>query len=125
MAQFFGEERSEFYAPFAEGFVADLNAALMQQFLHVSVTQGKAVIEPNGVLDDGHGETVAVGLGVGHGQSAYPDPIKATQPTQPLIDIQREKASSRATSPAFTPGHSSGSTEYITLSRVMPSGRVW
>ena len=60
--------------------MANLNAALVQQFLHVSVTQGKAVIEPNGVLDDGHGETVAVGLGVGHGQSAYPDPVKATQP---------------------------------------------
>ena len=38
MAQFFGEERSELYAPFAEGFMADLNAALVQQFLHVSVT---------------------------------------------------------------------------------------
>ena len=65
--------------------MANLNAALVQQFLHVSVTQGKAAIEPNGVLDDGHGETVAVGLGVGHGQSAYPDPIKATQPTEPYL----------------------------------------
>ena len=62
--------------------MANLNAALVQQFLHVSVTQGKEVIEPNGMLDDGHGETVAVGLGVGHGQSAYPDPIKATQPPE-------------------------------------------
>ena len=25
-------------------------------------------------------DTVAVGLGVGHGQSTYPDPVKATQP---------------------------------------------
>ena len=38
MAQFFDEERSELYAPFAEGLMADLNAALVQQFLHVSVT---------------------------------------------------------------------------------------
>ena len=38
MAQFFDEERSELYAPFAEGLVADLNATLVQQFLHVSVT---------------------------------------------------------------------------------------
>ena len=38
VAQFFGEERSELYAPFAEGLVADLNAALVRQFLHVSVT---------------------------------------------------------------------------------------
>ena len=34
MAQFFGEERSEFYAPFAEGFVTDLDAAVE---LHDSV----------------------------------------------------------------------------------------
>jgi len=60
--------------------MANLNAALVEQFLYVSVTQGKAVVEPNGVLDDGHRETVAVGLGVGHGQLAYPNPIKATQP---------------------------------------------
>ena len=65
--------------------MANLNAALVQQFLHVSVTQGKAVVEPNGVLDDGHGETVAVGLGIGHGQSAYPDPIKATQPLRDTL----------------------------------------
>ena len=80
VAQVFSEEGSELDTPLAEGLMANLNAALVQQFLHVSVTQGKAVIEPNGVLDDGHGETVAVGLGVGRGQSAYPDPIKATQP---------------------------------------------
>ncbi len=61
--------------------MADLNAALVQQFLHVSVTQGKAVVQPDGVLDDGHGETVAVRLGVSHVGSAYPSPIKATQPS--------------------------------------------
>ena len=77
MAQFFDEERSELYAPFAEGLVTHLNAALMQQFLHIPVTQRKAVVQPDRVLDDCHRETVAVGLGVGHGQSAYPDPVKA------------------------------------------------
>ena len=30
---------------------AHLNAALMQQFLDISVTQSKAVVEPKGVLD--------------------------------------------------------------------------
>jgi hypothetical protein len=60
--------------------MADHDAALVQQFLHVSVTQRKAVVEPNGMLDDEHGETVAVRLGVGHGESAYPDPVNATQP---------------------------------------------
>ena len=38
------------------------------------------MVEPNGVLDDGHRETMAVRLGIGHGASAYPNPIKATQP---------------------------------------------
>ena len=60
------------------------NAALMEKFLNVPVTQRKAVIEPDGVLDDVHRESVAVRLGVGHGGSAYPDPIKATQPVSGL-----------------------------------------
>ena len=64
--------------------MADLNAALVEQFLHVSVTEGKAVVEPDGMLDDGHRETVAVRLGVGHGGSAYPNPVKATQPSEHL-----------------------------------------
>jgi hypothetical protein len=62
--------------------MAHLNAVLVQQFLDVPVTQRKAVVKPNGLLDDGHRETVAVGLGVGHEQSAYPDPLKATQPLE-------------------------------------------
>ena len=46
------------------------------------------MVEPNGVLDDGHRETVAVRLGVGHGASAYPSPIKATQPRRVLSHPQ-------------------------------------
>ena len=46
------------------------------------------MVEPNGVLDDGHRETMAVRLGVGHGASAYPNPIKATQPFQRLHTAQ-------------------------------------
>ena len=42
--------------------------------------QRKAVVEPDGVLDHDHRETVAVGLDVRHGGSAYPEPDKATQP---------------------------------------------
>ena len=42
------------------------------------------MIKPNGVLDDCHRKTVAVRLGVGHGASAYPNPIKATQPWKVL-----------------------------------------
>jgi len=80
VAQVFSEERSELDAPLADGLMTHLNAALVQQFLHVSVTQGKAMVEPNGLLDDGHRETVAVRLGVDHVGSAYPDPVEATQP---------------------------------------------
>ncbi|MGY2894375.1 hypothetical protein [Deinococcus sp. UYEF24] len=65
--------------------MTDLNAALMQQFLHVSVTQGKAVVEPNSLLDDSHRETVAIGFPVSHGGSAYPDPVKATQPRRVFL----------------------------------------
>ena len=60
--------------------MADLDAALVQQFLDISVAERKMVIQPDGVLDDGHGEAVAVRLGIGHGGSAYPSPIKVTQP---------------------------------------------
>jgi len=80
LAQVFSEEGSEFYAPFAERLVTHLDAALVQQFLDISVAQGVTVVEPDGLLDDDHRESVAVRLGVGHGRSAYPDPVKATQP---------------------------------------------
>ena len=56
---------------------ADLDTALVQQFLDVPVTEREALTQPDRVLNDGHSETVAVRLGVGHGQSAYPDPVKA------------------------------------------------
>ncbi|GAA3999050.1 hypothetical protein GCM10022631_07350 [Deinococcus rubellus] len=64
--------------------MANLDAALVQQFLNVPVTQGKTVVEPDGVLNDGHRESVAVGFRVCHCGSAYPNPIKATQPTKLL-----------------------------------------
>ena len=44
------------------------------------------MVEPNDVLNDGHRETVAVRLGVGHGASAYPNPIKATQPLSRYVE---------------------------------------
>jgi len=62
--------------------MVDLNAALVQQFMPVSITQRKGVVQPPGVLDDGHGEPMAARLGVGHGGSASPDPVQATQPIQ-------------------------------------------
>ena len=61
--------------------MTDLNAALVKQFLDVPVTQGKTVVQPHGVLDDRHRESVSVRFRVSHGGSAYPDPVKATQPS--------------------------------------------
>ena len=46
VAQFFNEQRAEFHAPLAQRFVANPDAALVQQFLHVTVTQGEAVVQP-------------------------------------------------------------------------------
>lgn len=69
VAQFFSEEGSELDAPLAEGLVADLDAALVEQFLHVTVAEGEAVIQPNDMLDDRHRESVAVGL------RAYPENV--------------------------------------------------
>jgi hypothetical protein len=86
VAQVFSEQRAELDGPFAEGLVTDLDAALVKQFLNVSVTQRKAVVQPDRVLDDGHGEAVAVRFRVSHGESAYPEPIKATQPYPDLDD---------------------------------------
>jgi len=69
--QFFGEEGGELDVPLAQGFVADLNAALLEDFLDVTLAEGETMIEPEGVLDDAQWETMAVGLAVSHGQSAY------------------------------------------------------
>ena len=81
VAKLFGEEGRKLDTPFAQRLVTHLNAALMQQFLDIPVTQGKALVKPDRVLDDRHRETVAVRLGIGHVGSAYPSPIKATQPS--------------------------------------------
>ena len=80
VAQFFCEQWTELDTSLAEGLMVHLNAALVQQFLDAPITQWKAVVQPDGVLDDGYGEAVAVRLGIGYVGSAYPDPIKATQP---------------------------------------------
>jgi len=45
VAQVFGEEGSELDAPLAKGLMTHLDTALVKQFLHVSVNQGKAVVE--------------------------------------------------------------------------------
>ena len=42
VAQFLGEAWGKLDVPLPEGFVADLNTALVEQFLHVTLTQGEA-----------------------------------------------------------------------------------
>jgi len=69
--QFLSEERCELDVPLAERLVADLDAALLEQFLDITLAEGKAVVEPKGVLDDAEWETVAVRLTISHGTSAY------------------------------------------------------
>ena len=70
--------------------MADLDAALVQQFLDISVAERKMVVQPDRVLDDRHRETMAVRLGIGHVGSAYPSPIKATQPLEVLLQRHRD-----------------------------------
>ncbi|GGR74387.1 hypothetical protein GCM10008959_39560 [Deinococcus seoulensis] len=71
MAQFFGQERGKFDVPLPQGLVTDLYAALVEQFLHITLAEGEAVIKPEGVADDAERETVAVGLPVSHSSPPY------------------------------------------------------
>jgi hypothetical protein len=44
--------------PLADGFMGDGDATLEQQFFHVAVAQGEAIIEPDAMADDLAGEAV-------------------------------------------------------------------
>jgi len=71
MPEFFGEEGGELDVPLAQRLVAHPNATLLEQVLDVTLAQRKAVIAPEYVLNDAQRKSVAVGLAVGHGRSAY------------------------------------------------------
>jgi len=71
MPEFFGEAGGELDVPLAQRLVAHLNAMLLEQFLDVTLAQRKAVIEPECVLDDAQRKSMAIGLAVSHGRSAY------------------------------------------------------
>ena len=62
VTQFVGEQRTKCDAPLPECLMTDLDAALVEQFLNISVAEWKAVAQPDGVLDDGH-------LGIGGGKA--------------------------------------------------------
>jgi len=55
VAEFFSEEGSKLDIPRAEGYVTDLNSALVQQFLDITLAQGKPVVDPKSALDDADG----------------------------------------------------------------------
>jgi len=66
VAQFLSDKRCELDVPLAQRLVTDLNAALVEQLLDVTLTQRKAVVQPEGVLNDAERKTVSIGLAVGH-----------------------------------------------------------
>jgi hypothetical protein len=52
--------------PLADGFVGHGDAAFEQEFLHITVAQGEAIVEPDPVANDFSGKPVVfVTLGVG------------------------------------------------------------
>lgn len=51
--------------------VADLWTTFVEQFLHVTLAEGEAVIPPHSGTDDAEGKTVAPGLPVGHSPPTY------------------------------------------------------
>src|SRR5215470_8630847 len=46
--------------PLADGFMGDVDTAFVQQFLHIAVAQGEAIIEPDAMADDLPGEAVVL-----------------------------------------------------------------
>jgi len=71
VTQLFSDKRREFDVPRAKRVVADLKTTLLKQFLHISVTEREAMVQPNRVLDDADRDTVAVGLTVSHWPPPY------------------------------------------------------
>jgi hypothetical protein len=50
----------KFQTPLADGFMGDVDTAFAQQFLHVAVAQGEAIVEPDAMADDLAGEAVVL-----------------------------------------------------------------
>jgi hypothetical protein len=54
VTQCVSQQGIEWAAPLAERLVADLNTALVEQFLNILVTERKAVVQPDGGLNDSY-----------------------------------------------------------------------
>ena len=64
--------------------------------MNIPIAQQKSVVKPESVLDDDHRTAVAIGFGVSHGGSAYPNPVKAIQPLAGLNKGEAPHAVKRA-----------------------------
>src|SRR5262249_27096003 len=56
--QLIGVVLPKFQTPLTDGFMGDVDAALEQELLHVAITQGEAVVEPDAMADNFAGEAV-------------------------------------------------------------------
>lgn len=68
-----------FDIPLPHRVMADLNTALLEQFLYSAVAEREAEVQPNRVLDDADGETMVIGRGVSHGPTL---PDNLTEPCE-------------------------------------------
>lgn len=68
VTQFLSQERSKskFDVPLPQGLVADHAPALMEEFLHVTLTEREPMVEPQGVADDAQGKSMTVRLLAAH-----------------------------------------------------------
>lgn len=88
MAQFLCNEGSKFDTPLARRLVADLNTALVKQFLDIPRAQWETMVKPNYVSDDAHRESVTVEPDINYGCSTYLNPVEATQSLRSVTDDQ-------------------------------------
>ena len=58
MAELIGVGLPKFPTPLADSFVGHDDAAFEQEFLHVTVAQGEAIVEPDAMADDFTGKAV-------------------------------------------------------------------
>jgi len=68
---FLSQQRGELDVPPAQRLMADLNPTLLESFLNITLAEGKALVELQGVLCDAQRKAVAVWLAIRHRRSAY------------------------------------------------------
>jgi hypothetical protein len=66
VSQFFSEEGCELDVPLAQGFMADLNSAFLEQFSDMTLAEGGVVREPESLLNDAQRKPVSVGFAISY-----------------------------------------------------------